>query len=264
MKLHTSEELRNYCDSLEQNKRMGALFWRKGFGIESKDQARAILASDLDNYLRPAMRNLAEVLIVRSSIAADDVKKDLHKHLCNAFPTLKSVGMVVRKGNNAKPTKAFSDVPDTTVTVSKDLENGLTFSACISWRYADTKDITDNTIESLPMIGESAPSQAGIDPTIAMPKSQGTRIDLAYTPDAVSKLLVQVDSQASRNASKCHAIAINALIELAISCVPGYDGAGPSIAKMFPMAETATSQAIDVSTSRNARNASRTSRKMTA
>ena len=209
MKLHTSIELAQYCDNLENAKRYGAQFWREGFGVTTKEEARAILPDVLDSYLRPEMRNFAEILIQRFSVSASDARKDASKHVGNAFPTLKGIGIVTRKGPNAKPTKAYAQAgEDHTITVIRDLENGETFSCCIAWQYANAADISDSTEVSPIIIGESRPISEGLDPTMArvVGTDSGRRYDVAYTPEAVSELLAQTVSRYAISLEQVRAI----------------------------------------------------------
>lgn len=246
MKLHTSAQLAEYCDNLENAKRYGAAFWREGFGVSTKEEARAILPDTLDSYLRPEMRNFAEILIQRFSVSASDARKDASKHLSNAFPTLKGIGIVTRKGPNAKPTKAYAQAgEDHTVTVIRDLENGEMFSCCIAWQYSTAADISDATEVSPVMIGERSQerSQESLDPAMArvVGTDSGRRYDVAYTPDAVSELIAQTVSRTTRAIDGYHADLsairsrnVRDLIALTLAVVPGYDGAGPSLQRMYP------------------------------
>jgi hypothetical protein len=46
MKLHTEQQLGEYCNNLEENKRYGAKFFREAFNVVSKSEALEIPRED--------------------------------------------------------------------------------------------------------------------------------------------------------------------------------------------------------------------------
>jgi hypothetical protein len=171
---------RKYCEDLESAKRMGSAFFRSMFGVETRQEAYSLPTDILESFFRVGLHPLSVELMRRKSIAAEDVIKDIRRHIENAFPTLKRVGLVIRSNASAAPTKAFSGCP--CVSVTWDTAKGETYSLSWAWEVKTERDITDKTEIVKGSEDISLPSQGPME----YPRETATHPrDTTYTWQAV-------------------------------------------------------------------------------
>ena len=246
----TEQQWETYFDKEETHKREGALFFRLPAGVRTRQEALAIPRDDLDSFLRSSLRNAAESLMRRKSLAKDVVTGETSKALGNAFPQL-TFGISCQANPNAKPRSAYTGEGSTNLyytkayEVSKDGETlSVPHSVSLSWKYrADKADILDATVVCPESVGN--PSQPGIDPIEARDHGTQTARDVRYTNEGVKQVVAHAISATSGAYDAAIAIRINnvkSLIDFALSLVPSYEGTGPSLSKMFPVVSPNTAQ----------------------
>lgn len=242
MEAITEKQWEAYFDSEEEHKRQGALFFRLPAGVRTRQEALSIPRDDLDSFLRASLRNAAESLMRRKSLAKDLVTGETSKALGNAFPQL-TFGISCQANPNAKPRSAYTGEGATNLYYTKCYDvtaDGQTLSVphsvSLSWKYrADKADILDPTTVCPETVGN--PAAPGLDPIEARDHGTQTARDVRYTNEGVKQVVAHAISATSGAYDAAIAIRINnvkALIELTLSLVSSYDGAGPSLSKMFP------------------------------
>ena len=239
----TEQQWEMYFDQEETHKREGALFFRLPAGVRTRQEALALPRDDLDSFLRSSLRNAAESLMRRKSLAKDVVTGETSKALGNAFPQL-TFGISCQANPNAKPRSAYTGEGATNLYYTKCYDvtaNGQTLSVphsvSLSWKYrADKADILDPTTICPESVGN--PSSPGIDPIEARDHGTQTARDVRYTNEGVKQVVahaISATSSAYDAAMVIRANNVKALIDFALSLVPSYEGTGPSLSKMFPV-----------------------------
>lgn len=245
----TESQWETYFDKEENHKREGALFFRLPAGVRTRQEALSIPRDALDSFLRASLRNAAESLMRRKSLAKEVVTGETSKALGNAFPQL-TFGISCQANPNAKPRSAYTGEGATNLYYTKCYDvstNGQTLSVphsvSLSWKYrADKADILDQTTICPESVGN--PSAPGIDPVEARDHGTQTSRDVRYTNEGVKQVVahaVNTTSSAYAAAMVIRANNVKALIDFTLSLVSSYDGSGPSLSRMFPSVSPSTS-----------------------
>jgi hypothetical protein len=214
-------------------------------------QTRAMAGESLDNGLSRVCHLLCQVRVGHDSLAVATGFDSYQSILRNAFPILKQDGGNVsvrtkdvkpnKEGGfdqtKISPTSAFIGAPYAEWS-RIDSETGILRIARISWKQGVKADILDSirTVNATPGGENIGPANDAGKNDAILPDSGKTnefsRVAVAYTPQAVGELLHRkVDPLQSWMLGNIrHAKLADA--DLFLSMVPGYKGAGPSLAKM--------------------------------
>jgi hypothetical protein len=214
-------------------------------------QTRAMAGQSLDDGLTRVCHLLCQARVGHDALAVATGFDSYQSILRNAFPILKTDGGNVsvrvkevkpnKEGGYDQvkivPTAAFVGCPYAEWS-RIDSETGILRIARISWKQGKKNDILDpiRTVNATPGGENIGPANdAGKNDAILQDSgktNEFSRVAVAYTPQAVGELLHRKVGplQSWMLGNIRHAKLADA--DLFLSMVPGYKGAGPSLAKM--------------------------------
>lgn len=214
-------------------------------------QTRAMAGDSLNDGLARVCHLLCQARVGHDALAISAGFESYQSILRNAFPVLKENGGNVsvrtkdvkpdKEGGYAQtkiaPTNAFLGCPYAEWS-RIDSETGILRIARISWKQGCKVDILDpiRTVNATPGGENIGPAHVAGANDAVLPESgknnEFSRIDVAYTPQAVSELLHRKVSplQAWMLTNVSSAKLRDA--DLFLGLVDGYKGTGPSLAKL--------------------------------